>query len=383
MIELLDCTVMPYAWGSRTAIAELTGRKGPTEPEAELWMGAQPIAPSKARGDALTKHIEADPEGMLGEKTIAEHGSRLPFLLKVLAAAEPLSLQAHPTEAQARAGFEDEERRGVPRDASNRNYKDPHHKPELICALTPFDALCGFRRAADTLALFDELAVKELEPLLAPLRGSPNARGLEETFRAIMLAEDAAPIVAALVDACRVHGSFPVERALVQRLAKLYPGDVGIISALLLNLVRLAPGEAIYLDAGNLHAYLEGTGIEIMASSDNVLRGGLTKKHVDVPELMRVLDFTDGPVKPMRARAIDAHERVYETPSAEFRLSIVEVSDAIERKVSGPEILFCAKGSVAVDALALGRGCAAFVAASTARYALSGSGTVYRARVNL
>jgi len=399
MVDLLDCTVMPYAWGSRTAIAELVGRPSPAEtPEAELWMGAHPLAPSSiTRGGTkrpLTDAIAEDARRELGPSVAAAFGEKLPFLLKVLAAAEPLSLQAHPTADQARAGFEAEDARGVPRDAPHRNYKDASHKPELLCALTPFDALCGFRRASDTRALFDALAVAELETVLAPLRATTDSQGLSETFRAIMTLPDGlrAPVVEATVAACAAHrGHFARECSWAVRLARLYPGDVGVVSALLLNLVHLEPGEAIYLDAGNLHAYLDGVGVEIMASSDNVLRGGLTKKHVDVPELMRVLDFTHGPVTPLRARSIDLDEEVWETPASEFLLSRVHVGRrAVSREVRGPEILLCAHGEVTVRAegttgaeATLPKGRSAFVPAATGRYVLEGDGSVYRATVNL
>jgi len=406
MVDLLSCTVMPYAWGSRTAIAELTGRPSPSEgPEAELWMGAHPMAPARiTRGGGparpLSEVIAEDAERELGAGVVAAFGPRLPFLLKVLAAAEPLSLQAHPTAEQARAGWDDEERRQVPRDAPHRNYKDAAHKPELLCALTPFDALCGFRRIEDSRALFDALAVPELEGVLAPLRASADdgsgggaRQALASTFRAIMTATEAerARAVTATVRACEAHrGRFARECALAVRLARLYPGDPGVVSALLLNLVHLEPGEAIYLGAGNLHAYLEGVGIEIMASSDNVLRGGLTKKHVDVPELMRVLDFAEGPVPPLRARTIDRDEEAWETPAAEFHLSRIRVGPReVTREVRGPEILLCEKGEVTVrpgDGTApvvLSGGCSAFVAASSRSYALTGDGSAWRATVNL
>jgi mannose-6-phosphate isomerase len=380
MVELLDCTVMPYAWGSRTAIAELRGRPSPAPgPEAELWMGAHAMAPSRvaATGRSLAEVIAADPRGQLGAAAVSAFGDRLPFLLKVLAAAEPLSIQAHPTEEQARAGFEEEERRGVPRDAPRRNYRDPSHKPELLCALTPFEALCGFRDVAETARLFDELAVPALDEALAPLRAGGD---LGETFRRVMTTLDAAA-VEQTVAACARPGGFARERAMALSLARLYPGDVGVVSALLLNLLHLEPGEAIYLGAGNLHAYLGGVGVEIMASSDNVLRGGLTPKHVDVPELMRVLRFEAGPIAPLRARRVDAVEEVYDTPAREFRLS--RVTAPAERAVRGPEILLCTAGDVRVDDRPLPRGGAAFVPASAGRWRLSGEGTVYRATVNL
>jgi mannose-6-phosphate isomerase len=408
MVDLLECTVMPYAWGSRRAIAELTGRPSPSDgPEAELWMGAHPMAPARVaragESRGLPEVIDADAHAALGSDVANAFGPRLPFLLKVLAAEEPLSLQAHPTEEQARAGFADEDARQVPRDAPTRNYRDPHHKPELLCALTPFDALCGFRRAGDTLRLFDELGVKELEGVLEGLRAAPDRTGLAETFRAIMTLPkgDGEQIVRATVDACRARTStsagFGAEYRWACTLDSLYPGDVGVISALLLNLLHLEPGQAIYLGAGNLHAYLGGVGIEIMASSDNVLRGGLTKKHVDVAELMRVLDFSDGPVRPLHPRPLplEAEERVYLTPAREFRLSVMDVTDGriVSRTVRGPEIVLCADGNAVLAPadgsleIALPRGRAAFVPAATGRYDLragaGGHASLYRATVNL
>lgn len=382
---------MPYPWGSRTAIASLTGRPTPSSgPEAELWMGAHPVAPSfVTREDARTsleEIIARAPERELGDVVVRELGPRLPFLLKVLAAAEPLSLQAHPNLDQARAGYDDEERRGIPIDAPHRNYKDRSHKPELLCALTPFAALSGFRRIDETLRLFDLLAVPELDAYLAPLRSSRDASGLAETFRALMtMPDDQRPrVVAATLGACaRKADTFQQERALATKLGAIHPGDIGIVSALLLELIHLEPGEAVYLGAGNLHAYLEGTGVEIMASSDNVLRGGLTKKHVDVPELLRVLDFGGGPAKILRPRAVDAHEAVYDTPAREFRLSRLVVAGAVTRTVSGPEILLTTEGSVTADAVSVPKGSSVFVPATTRAYTLRGEGTVYRATSNV
>lgn len=396
MIERLACTVMPYAWGSRTAIAELQGRPAPTaQPEAELWMGAHPVAPSRvvregAEPRPLPDLIAEAPARMLGEEALRAFGTRLPFLLKVLAADQPLSLQAHPTAAQAKAGFEDEERRGVPLSAPHRNYKDPSHKPELLCALTPFEALCGFRRAKDTLALFDALAVAALEGALAPLRASPDARGLAGTFEALMRAPtgERAAMVEGTLTAARAHaeaaGRWKPECAMALRLAELYPGDIGIVSALLLELVHLAPGEAIYLGAGNLHAYLRGAGVEIMASSDNVLRGGLTPKHVDVDELLRVLDFREGVAAKVLPRAVDAHERTYDTEAREFRLSVVAVEGAVVREARGPEIVLVTEGTVVLSAeggpeVRLARGEVAFVPAAAGRVRYAGRGTAYRA----
>ncbi len=357
-------------------------------------MGAHPRGSStlvrSGHRVALADVIAQDGRGALGPRVSSAFAGRLPFLLKVLAAAEPLSLQAHPSLEQARAGFDDEERRGVPLDAAHRNYKDPNHKPELICALTPFDALCGFRRIEDTRRLFDALNTPALAPALAPLRSADASQALAQTLRNLMTLREPllGEVLAQTLAACRSHvGPFRAECDLALKLSQLYPGDPGIVTALLLNLVHLEPGEAIYLGAGNLHAYLDGVGVEIMASSDNVLRGGLTPKHVDVDELLRVLIFVDDPVSPLRARAMDTHEDTWDTPAPEFRLSRIRVDGPpVARVAAGPEILLCTEGAVDLaddrspTPIRVQKGCSAFVAGDTA-YSLSGHGVAFRASV--
>jgi mannose-6-phosphate isomerase len=389
---------MPYAWGSRTAIAGLQGRPTPSDqPEAELWMGAHPRGPSRlvraGVETTLVDVIDGSAERELGAATLGRFGRKLPFLLKVLAAGQPLSLQAHPSVAQAEAGFAREDALGIPLDAPHRNYKDRNHKPELICALTPFDALCGFRRVSDTVALFDALGVSQLDATMAPLRWSDAAAGLAATLHAIMTKQQpaSAEMVEATLAACRVHdGPWRRECQWALRLAELYPDDPGIVTALLLNLVHLQPGEAIYLGAGNLHAYLDGVGVEIMASSDNVLRGGLTTKHVDVEELLAVLEFIDGPVPVLSPVPVDAHEVSWPTPAPEFRLSRVDVRGAaVTRRVDGPEILICTQGQLDVQdqsgraAVTLVTGLACFVPGTGVSMTLTGVGTVFRAAVGL
>ncbi len=394
MVDLLECTVMPYAWGSRTAIAELQNRTPSDAPEAELWMGAHPVAPSRVVREGgeqtLAEAIADAPARELGEHVASAFGARLPFLLKVLAAAEPLSLQAHPTESLAERGFAEEERRGILRDAPMRNYKDASHKPELLCALGPFDALSGFRAVDETLRVFDGLSVRALEPFLQPLRRSPDAAGLAATFRALMTLppSDRTRVVEATVSACgRASDAFAKERALVVRLGALYPGDMGVVTSLLLNLVHLEQGDAIYLGAGNLHAYLGGVGVEIMASSDNVLRGGLTRKHVDVAELFRVLDFASGPAPILRPARLDEHEEVYRTPAREFELSRIALAlgEPVVRRPRGPEILLVTSGEVTIEGdgrdVRVARGRAAFVPAAAREYVLRGDAAVYRATV--
>lgn len=395
MISELSNVVQPYAWGSRHSLAELRGEPGPTAgPEAELWMGAHPLAPSRlcATGQTLDAAVAAAPEALLGEQVAHSYANKLPFLLKVLAADTPLSLQAHPTVAQALAGFAADESAGIPIDAPHRNYRDQNHKPELLCALTEFWALCGFRDVRRTLELLAELSLPELEPVHSSLSRDGSAAGISRVFAELMTTPAAARarLAALTAEACqRLAGRsarFAQELTWGARIGQLYPGDIGLVSALLLNLVRLEPGEAIYLPAGNLHAYLGGTGVEIMASSDNVLRGGLTPKHVNVPELVRVLDFTPLEVQPLRAVAVGP-EHVYRTQAREFQLSYFDVAGAeLAVEPSGPEIWLVTNGHVSLvepDApeLVLERGRSAFVSAATRQLRLAGNGRVFRARV--
>ena len=379
-MDLLQNAIQPYAWGSRTALAALQGRAAPAAgPEAELWMGAHPQAPSRVGNEALDARIAAAPGEALGPACLARFGPRLPFLLKVLAAAQPLSLQAHPSEAQARAGFEDEERRGVPRSAPHRNYKDPHHKPELLCALTPFDALCGFRPAPATAALLEELGFLEEAEALLRAPGADGLRALFGRWMSLPRQDGQALAYRAADQARRLEGEFQDVRRWTLRLSELYPGDVGVACALLLNVLHLEPLEAVYLPAGNLHAYLGGVGVEVMASSDNVLRGGLTPKHVDVPELLKVLDFA--PLEPQVLRAAgEGPEAVYRAPAPEFRLSRIALSATpYPVRPTGPEVLLCTEGRAHAGGLTLQQGQSAFVPFSDGPYAVQGEGTLFRA----
>ncbi len=380
-MELLDNRIQPYAWGSRTAIARLQGRPFPTErPEAELWMGAHPAAPSRLAVprpcvSTLAEAVAAAPERMLGAETVSRFGPRLPFLLKVLAAETPLSLQAHPSREGAREGFARENAAGVPLDSPLRNYKDENHKPEILCALGPFWALYGFRDVAQTLSLLRSLRVPALEAWTA-LLARDGERGLAQTFRELMTlpASERVPLVEAVLAACGREASdetFLEERRWAVRLGELYPGDAGVVGALLLNLVRLEAGDALYLPAGNLHAYLSGTGVELMASSDNVLRGGCTPKHVDAEELCRVLEFRAIPPRPLRPTAVSDVESAYETSAPDFRLSRLTLHEggaAFSSPGGQPEIVLCTEGALQLKAmervLRLHRGQSAFISAS-------------------
>jgi mannose-6-phosphate isomerase len=360
-VELLDNPVRAYAWGSRTVIADLLGQEVPSpHPEAELWFGAHPADPSHlvhADGarTSLLEALRGDPERLLGTDRSSRWDATLPFLLKVLAADEPLSLQAHPSIEQARAGFASEDAAGIDRDASDRNYRDANHKPELICALTEFHALVGFREPAQTVRLLRALDVPELAGHTELLAAQPDADGLRALFTTwITLPQSVLDsLVPALQEGgVRLVGSggdFQPEARTVLELSERYPGDAGVLAALLLNRVTIQPGEALFLPAGNLHAYLSGAGIELMANSDNVLRGGLTPKHVDVPELLRVLDF-DAMPPPVLSGVPDAGWVRYDTPAEEFLLRRWEGEGIATAAVpdGGPRILLCTSGAACV-----------------------------------
>jgi mannose-6-phosphate isomerase len=378
-VQLLRNPVRPYAWGSRTVIADLVGRPVPApHPEAELWMGAHPGDPSHVGEASLVDVLAADPAGQLGEQVAQRWGGRLPFLMKVLAADEPLSMQAHPSAAQAEEGYAREEKLGIPRDAATRNYPDPTPKPELVCALTEFHALAGFRDPQRTLALLKAVSFPGLAPYVSLLEGDPNREGLRALFTTwITLPQPAIDaLVPSLLDACvehvRSHGEFQFECRTVLDLGERYPGDAGVLAALLLNDLLLGAGEAIFLPAGNLHVYVRGTALEVLANSDNVLRGGLTPKHVDVPELLRVLDFGYGDMDVRTGEATGA-EHVYRTTSPEFELTRFEWTDddrsPVELAGGTPRILVTIDGAMTVSSvdgteLALGRGAAMWLPAS-------------------
>jgi len=387
--------VRHYPWGSRTAIASMAGRPSPSaEPEAEMWIGAHPDDSSSVvleHGERpLVDVIAADSAGALGAHADARFGSRLPFLLKVLAAAAPLSLQAHPSPGQAREGFAREDSAGIPRTAAHRNYRDTSDKPELICALTEFHALCGFRDPAATLRVLRELRVPALDRVTAELSGGSGASGIRRAFLAIMrmpraeVTKVSEPLLAACAAQMQQGHEFHREYRTVLELADRYPGDPGVLVALLMNRVVLQPGQALFLPAGNLHAYLSGTGVEIMANSDNVLRGGLTGKHVDVPELNRVLDFRPMAVDVQNGTSTANGERRYPVPTDQFSLSALELSSGpVELWHHGPQVLLVAQGTMRARA---GTGAAVTVPSGGSLWvppghgvAVSGHGQVFRA----
>ncbi|MGY0067772.1 mannose-6-phosphate isomerase, class I [Streptomyces sp. QTS137] len=381
-MDRLDNTVRPYAWGSTTAIARLLGVEPTGEPQAEMWMGAHPGAPSRTGRGTLAEVIDADPERELGAASAEKFGPRLPFLLKLLAAGAPLSLQVHPDLDQAKAGYADEERRGVPADAAHRTYKDANHKPELICALTDFDGLCGFRDPLRAAELLDALGVDSLKPYVDLLHAHPEQAALREVLTAILTADrdEMAHTVTEAAAACDRLGG---DHAPYAAIAHHHPGDPGVIAAMLLNHVRLQPGEALYLGAGVPHAYLNGLGVEIMANSDNVLRCGLTPKHVDVPELLRIVRFEAGDPGVLRPEAAPDGEELYDTPIDEFRLSryvLPAGGTTHDLTRAAPQILLCTAGSLRAGEHELSPGTSVFVPAGE-KAEVSGTGTLFRATV--
>lgn len=420
---LLDNTLRSYAWGSPTAIAELLGRNPSGKPEAELWIGAHPDSPSQVLQDdgercGLNELIAENPQMLLGGVVDARFAGRLPFLMKVLAAKSALSLQVHPSPEQAAAGFDAEEAAGIPQDAPHRNYRDRNHKPEMIYALTPFEALCGFRPLAEAVSIFTVLAS-------AVEHGSPAhevldtvaihlAAGSEGSLRTAftLLLNTPQEIVTDVETAVRrgigatseagwSEGSISRDTTTIVELAAQYPGDPGVLVALLLNRVSLRPGEAIYLPAGNIHAYLRGLGIEVMASSDNVLRGGLTPKHVDSAELLSTVVFEPLAPPSLMPEYTLLDQELFRPPFEEFQLqrillsdeaaspagrsaesadagqsgnAVVESGNVVLGQVpifqNGPAIVLAVSGSILLDTpnatLSVPQGSSAFVSASEA-----------------
>ncbi|MFC0007442.1 mannose-6-phosphate isomerase, class I [Micromonospora siamensis] len=386
-MELLYGPIRDYAWGSRSAIAELQGRPVPSDgPEAELWLGAHPGAPATVDREgtrvSLVDLLVAEPDHWLGERIVGRFGTRLPFLLKVLAADAPLSLQAHPDPEQARAGHEADAARA----AGERNYVDPYHKPELLVALSPMEALCGFRDPAVSAEALARFGVPALAPVVAALRD--GTAGLREAVRTLLTWPAARRAgLAEAVLAAEVAGP---DAQLARWLAATYPADPGVLVALLLNHVRLDPGEGIWMPAGNLHAYLGGTGVEIMAASDNVLRGGLTPKRIDVDELLRVLRFEvlDDPV--VRPQPVSPGVVTWPVPVEDFALHRVTVDASgpgVRLALPGPRVVLCRTGKLSVDdgagAVTLDPGQAAVGTAAGGALVVGGEGEAYVASCGL
>ncbi|MBQ3359516.1 MAG: mannose-6-phosphate isomerase, class I [Microbacterium sp.] len=367
---LLHLTNAPrdYAWGSGTLLAELEGRAPSGAPEAEVWFGDHP----------------GDPADVVGGGTLdAVTGGTLPYLLKLLAAAQPLSIQVHPTLAQAKEGWERES--GLALDDPQRNYRDANHKPELLVALSErFESLSGLRPVAQTLQLIDALAPTAA---VVALRERLSAEGdvLRDTLEWLLdgsAGEAVDGVIDAVVTASRGDaGEWSDTLRAIARIADTYPGDPGVVVALLMNHLVLRRGEGVFLRAGLLHAYLSGLGVEIMAASDNVLRGGLTPKRIDVPELLSLVDTAPGLVPVLRP-AEEGAITTYDVPVPDFALRrIVLDGSPTSVPVDGRTMVLATGGTVRIEgadaAIDLPVGAVAYASDDETELRLSGVGEVF------
>lgn len=396
MYKMLN-TIQTYAWGSHTFIQKLSGDSSlKRKPAAELWMGTHPMAPSillTPQGDInLDEYIKQNPEQTLGSNHEA-YGDNLPFLFKVLAAEKALSIQAHPSRPKARKGFEKEEALHVPLNSPLRNYKDKNHKPELICALTEFHAMCGFRPFQEICQLFHHFGLGYFLGSFAEFCASPSERSLRSLFSELLRSdyEKKTRILDHIkIEIDQIDIFLEVEddatklvRYWIGILLEQFPDDLGVLSPLFLNLITLKPLQAIYLPAGVLHAYLKGAGMEIMANSDNVLRGGLTPKYIDVPELLSSLNFNPHKPKLLSPRRNQTGVKEYKTPSRDFAFAHLEVKTKAEVEISfeKAQIIFCYSGSATLNCggqtLVLNKGESVFIPAVIGMIQIEGNASIF------
>ena len=404
-IHHLENPVQRYAWGSVDGISDILGLANPGgEPLAEVWMGAHPSAPSIVTVDGkkcgLDELVRQAPAECLGPAILKTFGPTLPFLFKILSAGTPLSIQAHPNKRKAELGYEHENQGEIPVDAHERCYRDSNHKPEMVVALSRFELVCGFRPVAEILENMRLVAPGEFGRALERLERDPSRVELSVFIYSLISANQRSR--ARLLAAASMHITEALESRTVPagsegafkwalRIMEIFPGDVGAIFPLVLNHVVLEPGEAAFIAPGELHAHLKGTCLEIMANSDNVIRGALTSKFVDLAELVSVLGFNPGRLPIVRPLAVAPCEDAYPVFVPDFRLSRITVGSGrrYTRASRGPEILLCVSGAAEIScpgeaALPLGRGEAAFVAADACDYALAAASpeaVVFRASV--
>ncbi|MDB1124927.1 mannose-6-phosphate isomerase, class I [Vibrio algarum] len=382
--------IQDYAWGSRTSINQLFDIENPeSKPQAEIWMGAHPNGCSKivenGEEQLLSDFINLDKSGILTTGTDIQFGE-LPYLFKVLAAESALSIQVHPSKEQAEIGFEKEEQAGIPRNAGNRNYKDPNHKPELVYALTPYQAMNGFREISEVVALFDKVNVKAIQTVVDTFKGSVNETGLEVFFSAMLSLEGdiKETAVAELLEYAKANANDKLF-GLILELSELYPGDIGLFAPLMLNVITLQPREAMYLDACTPHAYLKGTGLEIMANSDNVLRAGLTPKFIDVDELVKCTIFKEKPASTLLATPIKQDGGLfYPVPVDDFKFAVFEDIFDLTLRTDSAEILLALDSQVTLthlsgESVTFNKGESVFIPAFAGKYQITSKGRVARA----
>lgn len=385
-MQKLNNSLQNYAWGSKTALTELYGIENPQGlPMAELWMGAHPKSPStvEINGEArsLREVIDADKVATLG-KAVAERFGELPFLFKVLCADQPLSIQVHPSKAAAEEGFARENAAGIPLSAAERNYKDANHKPELVYALTPFQAMNGFRELHEIVSLLEPVA--GAHPQIAHFLENANEANLAKLF-AILLSlqdEDKSRAIGVLKSALNAREGEPWQT--IKSIASDYPDDSGLFSPLLLNVITLQPGEAMFLFAETPHAYLKGVALEVMANSDNVLRAGLTPKFIDIPELLANLKFQAKPAATLLTQPQrDGETLNFPIPVEDFAFAIHGLSAAPQSLAqNSAALLFCIEGQAVIEKsgqqLVLKPGESCFVAANESPVNAAGTGRLAR-----
>ncbi len=395
----LKNSIQNYPWGSKVEIPKLLGQPYPSErPQAELWMGAHPKSPSyllngKAE-HSLLDWIAKYPKEILGENVAKRYNNTLPFLFKILAAERPLSIQVHPSRQQAQLGYQKEEEAGIPFDSPLRSYRDPNHKPELLCALSQSWILQGFRPIEEIIYRFEEL---KLEPLKEQLhlylrKARQEDEALRDFFAWMMSlppAQQIKLVKKAIEEALHLEEQGYTYRWLV-KLNEYHPGDIGVLSPLFLNLVELRPGEAIYQRSGIIHAYLKCFGLELMANSDNVLRAGLTDKHVDLPELLKTAKFSPQPPQRINPKPISKSEIVYFSPASEFvlyRINLGSGDEYVSASNRSVEIILCTEGEGTLSnpesgvSYQLKPGRSFIVPAGVPCYKIEGKVTAFRATV--
>ncbi len=414
----LENSVMKYDWGSYTDIPDLLGWPAPSsEPVAELWMGAHPKAPSRLDCEgqkiSLSEFVALHPEQILGKAAAARFGSALPFLFKVLAAKKPLSVQAHPDASMAKTGFKRENERHLSLADNKRNYRDDRAKPECICALTPFRALCGFRKIREIATLFERVLPPKFSYLLYKLKNENGEDEFEATealkhfFGSFLSIDDSdkESLVEFAVESARKNSQEDAAFALMENIhrefnakrkddtraeKKIFVPDTGVFAPLFLNPIQLEPGQALFMGAGVLHSYLGGLGIELMGNSDNVVRCALTGKHVDPDELSRVVRFETGMPDVLEPKGNDNGERVYETPAEEFVLSSIGLNEGKtynSRENRSVEIILCTDGAARISfenenaANEIRKGDSILIPASAPKYRIEGDVELFKSSV--
>lgn len=381
--------IQHYAWGSVSSFNQLFGIANKTgEPQAEIWMGAHPNGCSTVMVHGqemkLSSLIAQNKTAFLGE-SVSDRFGALPYLFKVLAAGKALSVQVHPNKLQAEKGYAREEQQGIPMTSRHRNYKDPNHKPELVYALTEYKAMNGFRPLDEIIMHFSALAIPQTTSLLDELMNNPTADGLANFFYGLLSMEGETKTNALTTLLSHAASSAESVFELIMTLESQYPGDIGLFTPLILNVITLQPGEAMYLDAQTPHAYLQGTGLEIMANSDNVLRAGLTPKYIDVKELISCTIFKEKPYEKLTLNPINNHGiSDYPIPVEDFKFAMIDDSHQHDIQTNSAEILLPLDGTLELthpngESCTVSKGTSVFIPAYAQHYSLQCTGRVARA----